>query len=79
VAADPHAKGEDGILKQRQSLLQCGVVTPPQELHGLFYLKTHCRKCNMPNFRSLILTPSSRKRRDLERPSERMVLIYSLD
>jgi hypothetical protein len=22
-----------------------------QELHGLFHLRTHCRKCSTPNFR----------------------------
>ena len=32
LAADPHAKGEHRILEQRQSLLQSGIVAPPQEL-----------------------------------------------
>jgi hypothetical protein len=38
-------------LEQSQSLLQRRIVTPLQELHGLFYLRTHCRKCSMANFR----------------------------
>jgi hypothetical protein len=36
-------------LEQGQSLIQRGIVTPLQELHGLFYLRTHCRKCSMAN------------------------------
>jgi hypothetical protein len=43
LAADAHTEGEHGILEQSQSLLQRCIVTPPQELHGLFYLRTHCR------------------------------------
>ena len=51
LAADAHAKGEHGILEQRQSLIQRGIVTPLQELYGLFYLRTYCSKCSMANFR----------------------------
>src|ERR1017187_8486577 len=60
LAADAHTKGEHSILEQSQSLLQRRIVTPLQELHGFFYLRTHCRKCSMANFR---LTQSCTTRR----------------
>jgi DNA-binding NarL/FixJ family response regulator len=41
LPADAHAEREHGILEQSQSLLQCGVVTLLQELHGAFYVGTH--------------------------------------
>ena len=49
LTADAHAEGEHSILEQSQSLLQRRIVTPLQELHGLFYLRTHCSKCSMAN------------------------------
>jgi hypothetical protein len=47
LAADAHAKGEHGILEQRQGLLQRRIVTPLQQSHRLFYLRTHRIECSI--------------------------------
>ena len=46
LAANAHTKGEHCILEQSQGLLQSRIVTPVQELHGLFDLRPHRFECS---------------------------------